>query len=117
MSSKGSTKQMPLSYFAGTGGFGRYLELLESDKEAEFLRNLAVDIAKEQGYVTADDLREFIVSRGIALKKSYNIFGAVLASLKRKGVLKIVGYEPSRVPTSHARPIAVYVLAEKEKSG
>jgi argininosuccinate lyase len=105
-------KQLSLSHFSGPDGFERYIEMVEDGKEGELLAELAVEIAREQGYVTADDLRHAVESLGIRLRKSYNIFGAILASLKRKGILRIAGYTPSEVPTSHARPIAIFVLNE-----
>lgn len=103
-------RQLSLSHFSGPDGFERYVEMVEDGKEGEFLAELAIEIAREQGYVTADDLRHAIENLGIRLRKSYNIFGAILASLKRKGILRIAGYKPSEVPTSHARPIAIFVL-------
>jgi hypothetical protein len=104
--------QLTLDDFSGPDGFEKYLEYLEEDREADLLREIAIQIAKEKGTVTADDLRNFVEENNIPISKDYRVFGAVLVSLKRKGVLKIVGYTKTEVPTSHGRPIAMYALDE-----
>ena len=109
-------KQLTLSEFSGEKGFERYLEYLEEDDEAELLREVAVKIAEEKGTVTADDLREFVEANGIEISKDYRIFGAVLMSLRRKGILEVVGYTKTKVPTSHGRPIAVFALKSRKNN-
>ncbi len=110
-------KQLHLGQFSDPVGFERYVETVREDEEGRFLAELTIEIAREQGYVTADDLRHCVENLGIRLRKSYNIFGAVLASLKRKGILYIDGYQPSSVPSSHSRPIARFRLSEVGRHG
>jgi len=102
------------SEYRGEGGFDRYVEDISYTDEFEVLRMIAVHIATEKGEITADDLREYCEEYDIDIRKDRRIFGAVLASLQREGFLKKAGYVPSRVPTSHKRPIAKFVLAGRE---
>ena len=104
-------RQTTLSDYAGEGGFERYLQDLAGSDEFELLKAIALQIAEERGEVTADDLREYCESYGIEIKRDRRIFGAVLAALHREGVLKKAGYVPTRVKSSHGRPIVRFVLS------
>jgi|GEM_PF-2275418 hypothetical protein len=102
------------SIYSGPGGFDRYVEDASYSDEFEVLRMIAVHIATEKGEITADDLREYCDAYDIDIRKDKRIFGAVLASLQREGFLRKAGYVPSKVPTSHKRPIAKFVLVRRE---
>lgn len=83
------------------------------------LQQAALEIAREQGRITADDIRERVVVHG-----DRRIIGTVLAKLCRDGWLTPVDYVATRVRTSHARPIRVFqytgrrpALAEETAAG
>jgi len=109
-------KQVSLSEYAGDGGFDRYMDVIRENQDFEFLRMIAIHIAMERGRVTADDLREYCENYNIEIRKDRRIYGAVLAHLQREGFLRKAGYVPSKVPTSHGRPIAEFVLARGFRS-
>jgi len=102
------------SIYSGPGGFDRYVEDVSYTDEFELLRRIAKHIVMEKGRITADDLREYCDAYDIDIRKDRRIFGAVLASLQRDGLIVKNGYVPSRVPSSHKRPIAEFVLARRE---
>lgn len=82
----------------------------ETHRPATFagLRRLALDLARDRGEVTADDLRERTAYPG-----DRRIFGTVLAALCREGWLAPGPYVATTVRTSHGRPIRVFTYQGK----
>lgn len=65
------------------------------------VRGAVVRVIREKGTVTADDLHDELPD----FPGDARQFGAVLRSLEKEGRLVKVGYEPSRRPQCHGRPI------------
>lgn len=71
---------------------------------AHVLAELALDLAKLNGKVTADDLRNLAPNTP---NKTANI-GAAFRSLIKRGELVFVCYQRSQFPWNHGRRIGVY---------
>ena len=52
---------------------------------------------------TSDDVREYLTP-----PKNNNYFGVLFATLKNKGLIKRIGYQPSKRPEANGRPVAVW---------
>lgn len=63
------------------------------------------------GSATADDVRELVeLPPGIGPK----CFGAVPLPLARAGIIRADGYAKTCRPEGHARPVTVWILADRE---
>lgn len=68
------------------------------------LEGLVLRIAESKGTFTVDDLH--VLEPEIArLKRDKRVLGAVLASLKRKGKIRGLGYVKSQRVVCHGRPV------------
>lgn len=76
------------------------------------LQRLALEIAREKGRITADDIREQVVVHG-----DRRIIGAALSKLSRDGWLVAERWVNSRVRTSHGRPIRMFTYRPKGTPG
>jgi len=70
-------------------------------------RQLAMEIAADEGEVSADRLRERYPHLPSA---SGSAWGALFRTLAREGKLLLVGYRPSTTPSSHGRVVGVWRL-------
>lgn len=71
------------------------------------MRDAAVEIAKRDGTVTINDLRQYADAIGIKPHHP-NVWGSVLKSK----LFVPVGYTQAKLPQSHARCVRVWRLAE-----
>jgi hypothetical protein len=82
-------------------------------RRAALVRDLtraAVRLALERGTVTADDVRAVVpIPEGIRPV----VVGAAFRDAALAGILRRTGYRPSTRPAAHARPLAVWQLADQ----
>lgn len=67
-------------------------------------RNLAYQIAREKGQVTADDVQEALLGLGISPEALGNAAGGIF----RTGDWVRIGYEKSRRASNNARVVAIW---------
>ena len=87
--------------------------LLAANREAVVRRGqrALVTVLLQMGSATADDVREQVdLPPGIGPK----CFGAVPTPLARAGIIRPDGFAKTCRPTAHARPITVWLLANRE---
>lgn len=72
----------------------------------QMMRNYALSHAQKNGSVTADDMRELAMEKGIEPLHA-NAWGAVFNTKD----LRPVGYTQSRTPSCHSRVIRVWAAA------
>lgn len=65
------------------------------------------------GRATPDDVRDHVgeLPEGIGPA----LFGAVSKPLKDAGAIRHVGYQKSRRPIAHARPVGIFEIADRKK--
>lgn len=93
--------------------FEKVMDMYSFGRSAEFdfLSAVALGIALD-GPVTADALHSATQSKFVSDPR---IIGTVLGSLKRKGLLQIIGIKKSERRECHNRPISIFTLTEKGK--
>src|SRR3990167_8881839 len=64
-------------------------------------RDVARQVCREQGFVTADDVRA-----RLPIPPQYD--GRVMGAVFSKSMFRKIGYQATMIPTSHSRPIAVF---------
>jgi hypothetical protein len=78
---------------------------LNSDKSWKQVVDAAIDLFAGTGDTfTADDIREL----GLPEPHAPQAWGARFRYASRRGIVRHVGYAPSRRPTAHVRPVAVW---------
>jgi hypothetical protein len=88
------------------------LDLLAHCREAVVRRaqHALLAVLLETGSATADDVRERVeLPPGVGPK----CFGAVPLPLVRAGIIRADGYAKTCRPTAHARPLTVWLLADR----
>jgi len=92
---------------------------LKADGQARVMENepqtwrdhvLAVlwDLVRKCVLLTADDLREACVSRGIPEPYHPNVWGGIFTSAARSEWIEKAGYRPSQYPGNRARVLTVW---------
>lgn len=83
------------------------MSLFEENREGLLVwaRNVARQLARQQGTVTIDDVRRRIE---VGQEVDKRVFGAVFMGKK----WECVGYKKSTVPTSHSRPVGIWRYKE-----
>ena len=86
------------------------------ERRPELIRQFsdaAIRIALDSGIVCADDVRALVpIPDGINPK----FVGCVFRDLADAGILRRDGYQPSKRPKAHARPITLWRLADAHKA-
>lgn len=99
---------MPIDKEEGERRRDRGCEIVAMRNEhfVRLARAKAIEIAKENGTVSADDLREW-AERNLIEPKHPNAWGGVFRGIKR---FEVVGYIQSKFSTNNARTIKVWRL-------
>lgn len=74
-------------------------------------QRIVVRIVIDGGTATADDLEH--VDSG---KRRRGFLGAVFRNLHKLGVIESCGYQTSKIPRNHARPLGVWRCANVERA-
>lgn len=75
------------------------------------LTRATVRLAVDRNTVTADDVRAVVpIPPGIRPV----VVGAALRDVALSGIVRRIGYRPSTRPAAHARPLAVWQLADRD---
>jgi hypothetical protein len=91
----------------------RFALALLADTRRALIRRASralLDLLLQTGTATADQLRELVpLPEGVNPK----VFGAVFAGLAEKNLIRQFGFEPSRRPEAHRRPVGVWQLTDR----
>jgi hypothetical protein len=80
--------------------------------EFQTLSKLALELAKSQGYVTVDCIRQAVNNQ---FEHKSCILGSVISSLLSKKLIKKVEYVKTKNKLTHRSHIGKYVLVEEEE--
>lgn len=96
--------QDPSSLVAHRVGLSQTKPHVEPLNDVTLLAAIALDLARTNGKVTADDLRRLTPNA----KNKSTVYGAAFRLLIQQGKLVLVTYQPSQTPGNNGRRIGVY---------